>query len=120
MFFLFCLLYPGCGTDSQEGDQPIPEEDLRIGWEEYKAGDYGAAMLAFERYLNEGGLHLSDAYNGLGWVYMGLSQSAGVNQKNLAISLEKFQAAIDQDSANADALIGKAGLLLIRRRKRVR
>jgi hypothetical protein len=115
------VLYLGCGSDPEEEGQTSPEKDIISGWEEYRSGNYGAAILAFEKVLNRDGeapvepYHLADAYNGLGWVYLGFSRSAGVNQKNIAVSLGKFQEAIALNSANADAWVGWAGSLLIRR-----
>ena len=106
----------GCGSDLEEERTSAPEEDIRSGWAEYGSGNYGAAILAFERALTEEReTLLADAYNGLGWVYLGFSRSAGVNQKNIAMSLGKFQEAVTCDSANADAWVGQAGLLLVRR-----
>jgi tetratricopeptide (TPR) repeat protein len=111
----------GCGSDLEEAEQASTLEDIRSGWKEYGSGNYGAAILAFEKALTEDGSagaslsHLADAYNGLGWVYLGFSRSAGVNQKNIAMSLGKFQEAVTRDRANADAWVGQAGLLLIRR-----
>jgi tetratricopeptide (TPR) repeat protein len=103
-----------------------PEEDVRSGWEKYRSGDYGAAILAFERALavaadaqpeTTGDSSITaDAYNGLGWVYLGFSKGLSVNQKNIATSLSKVQEAIARDSTNADAWVGRAGLLLVRRR----
>jgi len=117
-----CVLYFGCGSDPEEAERTSTlEEDIRSGWEEYGSGNYGAAILAFEKALTEDGsagispLHLADAYNGLGWVYLSFSQSVGVNQKNIAMALGKFQEAVTRDTANADAWVGQAGLLLVRR-----
>ena len=114
VFLISSVLCSGCGSDPEE-QAPAPEESLRSGWEEYRAANYGAAMLAFEKALKEDGPHQADAYNGLGWVYLGFSQSAGLNLKNIAISLGKFGDAIALDENNADAWVGQAGLLAIRR-----
>lgn len=119
LLYLICFLLlfsiAGCGTDSEDEQLSTPEENIRNGWEKYRSGSYGPAILAFERALSEDGSHLADAYNGLGWAYLGFSQSVGVNQKNLETSLSKFQEAIIHDRSNADAWVGQAGLLLIRR-----
>lgn len=97
----------------------MPEKSLQSGWAEYDSGSYGTAMLAFEKAIADGedastGV-VADAYNGLGWVYLGFSQNAGVNQKNITTALSKFQVAIARYPANADAWVGLAGLLLARR-----
>lgn len=113
---LFCL---GCGSDPDEEQTAMPEKSLQSGWAEYSSGNYGTAMLAFEKAIADGEdastAIVADAYNGLGWVYLGFSQNAGVNQKNITTALSKFQEAIARDSANADAWVGRAGLLLARR-----
>ena len=80
--FALCILYFGCGSDSEEEQISTPEEDIQRGWEEYSSGKYGVAMQAFERAITADGDHLADAYNGLGWVYLGFSRNAAVNQKN--------------------------------------
>ncbi len=111
----FCVLYFGCGSDSEEEQIATPGEYVQRGWEEYGSGNYGVAMQAFEKAISGDGDHLADAYNGLGWVYLGFSRNAAVDQKNLATALDKFQEAISCDSSNADAWVGKAALLLVRR-----
>ena len=115
LFFAFCVLYFGCGSDPEEEQVATPGEDVQHGWEEYNSGNYGVAMQAFEKAISRDGDHLADAYNGLGWVYLGFSRNAAVNQKNLATALDKFQEAISCDSSNADAWVGQAALLLVRR-----
>ncbi len=113
---VFCF---GCGSDPDEEQIAMPEKSLQSGWAEYSSGNYGTAMLAFEKAIADGEdastAVVADAYNGLGWVYLGFSQNAGVNQKNITTALSKFQEAIARDSANADAWVGRAGLLLARR-----
>jgi tetratricopeptide (TPR) repeat protein len=117
---ILCLAFLlfACGSDEEE-QTLTAEENLKIGWEEYSLGNYEAAIQAFERVLSASSSSITatkvDAYNGLGWAYMSFSRDAVVNQKNISISLSKFQEAIALDSTNADAWVGKAGLLLIRR-----
>jgi tetratricopeptide (TPR) repeat protein len=115
---ILCLAFLlfACGTDEEE-QILTPEESLKVGWEEYVLGNYEAAIQAFERVLTASSSSATkvDAYNGLGWAYVSFSRDAVVNQKNMSISLSKFQEAIALDSTNADAWVGKAGLLLIRR-----
>ena len=119
----FCLLialsvlHSGCGSDSEEEQTAMPEESLQSGWLEYGSGNYGSAILAFEKVISDGAdaSVVADAYNGLGWVYLGFSQNSGVNKKNLETALGKFQEAITLDTTNADAWVGLAGLYLARR-----
>ncbi len=118
-FIVLSLLYFGCGSDPDEEQAATPEESLNNGWMEYRSGNYGTAILAFEKALADGDgvstTAVADAYNGLGWVYWGFSQNTGVNQKNITTALSKFQEAIALDVDNADAWVGQAGLLLARR-----
>ena len=117
---ILCLAFLlfACG-DNEEEQTLTSEENLKIGWEEYSLGNYEAAIQAFERVLTASSSSITatkmDAYNGLGWAYVSFSRDAVVNQKNMSISLSKFQEAIALDSTNADAWVGKACLLLIRR-----
>jgi tetratricopeptide (TPR) repeat protein len=115
VLILPCILCFGCGSDPEEERVITPDKDVQRGWDEYESGEYGIAMQSFERAITTDGDHLADAYNGLGWVYLGFSRNAGVNHKNLATALGKFEEAVTRDSANADAWVGKAALLLIRR-----
>lgn len=112
-----CVLYFGCGADPEEEQGAAPEESLQSGWADYDSGEYGTAILAFEKVFTEDvpAATAADAYNGLGWVYLGFSRSTGVNQKNIATALSKFQEAVAYDATNADAWVGRAGLLLVRR-----
>ena len=119
VFIVLSVLYFGCGSDPDEEQAATPEESLQDGWTEYRSGNYGAAILAFEKALNDGEnvstVAVADAYNGLGWIYLGFSQNTGVNQKNISTALSKFQEAMAHDAENADAWVGQAGLLLARR-----
>jgi len=111
-----CMLYSGCGSDPESEQVAMSVDYLQNAWEEYHSADYGAAILAFERALDdEDASTAADAYNGLGWVYLGFSRSLGINQKNIETALSKFQQASALDSTNADAWVGQAGLLLARR-----
>ena len=119
ILIVLSVLYFGCGSDPEEEQTTMPEESLQDGWTEYRSGNYGTAILAFEKALIDGedisAAAVADAYNGLGWVYLGFSQNVGVNQKNIVTALSKFQEAIASDANNADAWVGRAGLLLARR-----
>ena len=117
IFIMSCILYFGCGSDPEEDQGATPEESLQSGWTDYDSREYGMAILAFEKVFTEDvpTAIAADAYNGLGWVYLSFSRSAGVNQKNIATALSKFQEAIAHDATNADAWVGQAGLLLARR-----
>ncbi len=111
------FLYFGCGSDSEDEKDFDVEKELSKGWKEYGLGNYANSILAFEKVVNAKGSAdmTSDAYNGIGWVYLGFSQSAGINQKNVATAINKFEEAIRLDESNADACVGIACALLIRR-----
>lgn len=116
-FIISFVLYVGCGSDPEDEQVFSSEESLQNGWDKYSSAEFGAAILAFEKVLNGGGeaAFVADAYNGLGWVYLGFSRSPGVNLKNIETALSKFQEAVAHDSNNADAWVGQATLLLVRR-----
>lgn len=124
--FIFIILIifvtlSGCGSDKEEKQTIDRESNLLNGWQKYATGDYSGAILVFENVLhaqqtNSNSRIDSDAYNGLGWAYMGFSQNVGVNQSNISISLSKFQEAIARDNTNLDAYVGQATALIIRRR----
>lgn len=107
----------GCGSDSDDEKDFDLEKELSKGWKEYGLGNYAGSILAFEKVINAKGSSdiTSDAYNGIGWVYLAFSQSAGVNQKNVATAISKFEESIRLDKGNADACVGIACALLIRR-----
>ena len=118
ILILYCFIF-ACGDDPEEKKPSLnPEEEIMLGWEEYNSGRYGSAMQAYERAIkaiSDNNSLLAEAYNGLGWVYLGFSGSNGLNYNYIARSLDKFQEAISLDSNNADAYVGKACLLFIRR-----
>jgi tetratricopeptide (TPR) repeat protein len=115
--YALILAFCGCGSDRQDNEVVNPESELLKGWQEYRSGNYEAAILAFEKVLdgNASSEALGDAYNGLGWSYACISGDAGINKMNLTTALSKFQKALDSNEANSDAWVGSAGLLLVRK-----
>jgi len=120
-FFLVVILciiaMAGCGSNSQDDKITDPENDLIEGWQEYDSGSYESAILTFEKVLNNSPSSeiAGDTYNGLGWAYLNISQSAGVNQVNINNALDKFNEAVNHDKTNSDAWIGQGCALLIKR-----
>ncbi len=116
-FLALIFLYSGCGSEREDEENLNIQNELLKGWKEYGLGNHANSILAFEKVINakQSSDALADAYNGIGWVYLGFSQSAGVNLKNVAISISKFETAIKLDNTNADAHVGMACALLIRR-----
>lgn len=115
LFVIFILA--GCGSDSQDSKTANPESDLLRGWDEYNSGNDESAILAFEKVLNGNPSTeiAGDAYNGLGWAYLNVSKSSGLNQINLTTALSKFSEAIKHDKTNSDAMVGQASALFVRR-----
>ena len=110
------LAFLGCGSDRQADGITDSEGVLAKGWQEYASGNYASAILSFESVLNGDAQPdaVADAYNGLGWAYACISGDAGVNKVNVGVALEKFQFALDKDTANSDAWVGMASMLIIR------
>ena len=106
----------GCSSNHDDGTASSDVE-LANGWREYGSGNYGSAILSFEKALNgEASADIiADSYNGLGWTYLGISQNIDINSANLENAISKFHKAMEKDQGNADALIGHAVALLLRR-----
>ncbi len=108
-----CWLIAGCGDDI-EVDENAAKENLQIGWQEYTKGKFDSALLNFERAVSLDN-SLSDAHNGLGWSHLSASQSDNFNLQLIQKALVSFQEAIKRDENNADAWIGLANALFLRR-----
>lgn len=110
---LTCWLISGC-ADDVEVDESAARENLQIGWQEYDKGKFDAALLRFERAVSLDN-SLSDAHNGLGWSHLSASQSDNFNPQLMQKALVSFQEAIKRDEDNADAWVGLANALFLRR-----
>jgi len=110
---LVCWLISGCGDDI-EVDENAAKENLQIGWQEYTKGKFDSALLSFERAVSLDN-SLSDAHNGLGWSHLSASQSDNFNPQLIQKALVSFQEAIKRDEKNADAWVGLANALFLRR-----
>ena len=103
----------GCSDDS-EVDTAIVEERQRDGWTAYDKGDFAAARVHFERVI-ELDTTLADAHNGLGWTHLSMSHAPATTPEILAKAQRAFEAAIRSDTSSADAWIGLANTLFLRR-----
>jgi len=108
-----CWLISGC-TDVIEVDENAAKENLQIGWQDYDKGKFDSALLSFERAVSLDN-SLSDAHNGLGWSHLSASQSDNFNQQLIQKALVSFQESIKRDENNADAWVGLANALFLRR-----
>ncbi|MGQ9609064.1 MAG: hypothetical protein ACUVWN_07175 [bacterium] len=117
LFLALIFLCFGCSSDREDEERFDIESELSKAWKEYDLGNNESSVLAFEKVISakQSPDTASDAYNGIGWVYLRFSQSVGVNQKNVVISINKFEEAIKLDENNADAYVGMACALLIKR-----
>lgn len=116
VFIFIIFITAGCDYDREDNGIVDHSAELTRGWQEYKAGNYKLAILAFEKALGDDAAVdiVSDSYNGLGWSYMSVSQNMNINMTNLNIAVVKFRKAIEKDASNYDAMIGLATTLLIR------
>ncbi len=84
------------------------------GWTAYNQKDFSGAQLSFERAIALDS-NLADAHNGLGWSQLSVSQAATANSQIIGIAKREFEIAIRIDSTNADAWVGLANTLFLRR-----
>ena len=113
---LVCLsLLLSCGTD-RDFDSDLSFKNQEDGWIEYNQNDFSQALLAFERAVSLDP-SLADAHNGLGWAHLSMSQIPSANSQIISKAQRSFQDAILTDAQNADAWIGLANALFLRRQK---
>ncbi len=105
----------GCSNDS-EFDTEAAQKNQGDGWAAYNQGNFSAALLSFERAINLDP-NLADAHNGLGWSHLSASQVSSINPQIIAKAQGAFEEAIRLDASNADAWIGLANTLFLRREK---
>ena len=72
------------------------------------------ALLTFERVIDLDAT-LADAHNGLGWSYLSTSHDPAKTPEILMKAQKAFEGAIRSDASNADAWIGLANTLFLRR-----
>ena len=113
VILILCLMSFGC-SDDPEIDTAVVEKRQMDGWAAYDKGDFSAALLHFERVI-ELDATLADAHNGLGWTHLSTSHAPAATPEILAKAQRAFEAAIRSDTSSADAWIGLANTLFLRR-----
>ncbi|MCG3151563.1 MAG: hypothetical protein GEEBNDBF_00838 [bacterium] len=87
----------------------LKDNDLSLGWQRFRAGDYPGAIAAFVLYearAAAANIGANNANNALGW--------ARVRNGELSAGDAAFNLALAADPNNFDAFVGKSGLLLLR------
>jgi len=115
IIFLGFVALLGCSNDS-EFDTEAAQKNQADGWAAYHQGNFLAALLSFERAINLDPT-LADAHNGLGWSHLSASQVSSINPQIIEKAQGAFEEAIRLDASNADAWIGLANTLFLRREK---
>ena len=113
VILILCLMFFGC-SDDPEVDTAIVEQRQRDGWAAYDKGDFSAALLHFERVI-ELDVTRADAHNGMGWAHLSIAHAPVATPDVLAKAQRAFEAAIRSDTSSADAWIGLANTLFLRR-----
>lgn len=113
VILIVCLMFFGC-SDDPEIDIAAVEKRQSEGWTAYNKGDFSAALLHFERVI-ELDASLADAQNGLGWTHLSTAHAPGTTPEILDKAQRAFEAAIRSDTSSADAWIGLANTLFLRR-----
>ena len=113
VILIFCMMFFGC-SDDPEVDTATVEKRQRDGWTAYDKGDFSAALLHFERVI-ELDATFADAHNGLGWTHLSTTRAPATTPEVLAKAQTAFEAAIRSDASSADAWIGLANTLFLRR-----
>ena len=113
VILILCLISFGC-SDDLEIDTAAVEKRQEDGWTAYSKGDFAAALFHFERVI-ELDTTVADAHNGLGWTHLSASHAPAATSEILAKAQRAFEAAIRADASSADAWIGLASTLFLRR-----
>ena len=114
VILILCLIASfGCSDDT-EVDAEAAQREQMDGWVAYDRGDFSAALLHFERAVDLD-TTLADAYNGLGWAHLSIPREPAAASEILADAQRAFEGAIRSDASNADAWIGLANTLFLRR-----
>jgi tetratricopeptide (TPR) repeat protein len=105
----------GC-SDDLEFDTAAAKKNQAEGWAAYDQGDFSGALLKFERAIDLDP-NVADAHNGLGWSHLSESRKSSMDSRVIAKAQEAFEGAIRLDASNADAWIGLANTLFLRRER---
>ena len=111
---ILCLITSfGCSGDP-EVDTGATQQGQMDGWAAYDKGDFSTALLHFERVIDLD-VTLADAHNGLGWTHLSTSREPATTSAILVKAQKAFEGAIRSGTSNADAWIGLANTLFLRR-----
>jgi len=113
VILIFCIMFFGC-SDDPEVDTATVEKRQRDGWTAYDKGDFSAALLHFERVI-ELDATFADAHNGLGWTHLSTTRAPATTPEVLSKAQTAFETAIRSDASSADAWVGLANTLFLRR-----
>ena len=113
ILILWVIASFGC-SDDPEVDTPTVQDRLIDGWTAYSKGDFSGALLHFQQVI-ELDTTVADAHNGLGWTHLSISREPVKTPEAIASAQEAFERAIRLDTSNADAWIGLADTLFLRR-----
>lgn len=113
-FIIIALILVESCADEPEVDPLAAQRNLELGWEQYNAEKYAEAILSFERSINLDE-SFADAHNGLGWTRLNVSQTFFINPSVVEKAKSAFSEAIKKDDKNADAWVGLANTLFLRR-----
>ena len=113
ILILFLIVFSSCSDDS-EVDTAAGEKAQMDGWAAYDKEDFSAALLHFEHVIDLNPT-LADAHNGLGWTHLSISRAPATTPEILTNAQKAFEDAIRTDTSNADAWIGLANTLFLRR-----
>ena len=113
---ILCFAVVFSCSDDPDSDTEAARENQVDGWTAYNQGDFSTALLSFEQAINLDE-DLADAYNGLGWSRMSTLQTSSINLEVIAKAKEAFEEAIRRTPSNADAWIGLANALFLRRKE---
>ena len=113
ILILWLIASFGCSDDPEIDIMAAQKEQIK-GWAAYDKGDFSTALLHFERVI-ELDATFADAYNGLGWAHLSISHKPTTSPEILAKAQQAFEGAIRSDASNADAWIGLANTLFLRR-----
>lgn len=109
-----CLIaFCGCSDDSEVDTEAVQKAQME-GWAAYDKEDFSAALLHFERVIDLDPT-FADAHNGLGWTRLSISRDPTMTPEILAKAQQAFEGAIRTNTSNADAWIGLANTLFLRR-----
>ena len=111
---ILCLIISyGC-SDDPEVDIAAVQKGQKDGWAAYNKGDFSAALLHFQRVIDLD-TTFADAHNGLGWTHLSVLHEPATSPEIFAKAQKAFEGAIRSDSSNADAWVGLANTLFLRR-----